>query len=46
VRIERFERAWIDYPQFGKVAFVAARRDGAEPPDRLAPQPRDFLFLR
>jgi len=46
MRVERFERGWIDYPQFGKVAFVVARRDGAAPPNRLAPRLREFLFLR
>jgi uncharacterized protein len=34
---ERFERSWLEYPEFGKVGFRVARRDGAEPPNRLAP---------
>lgn len=33
----RFERSWLEYPEFGKVGFRVARRDGADPPNRLAP---------
>jgi uncharacterized protein len=43
--IERFENAWLDFPKFGKVGFVVERRDGREPPNRLAPEPNDFLVL-
>jgi predicted double-glycine peptidase len=42
----KFERAWLDYPEFGKVGFVVARADHAAPPNRLAPVPSDFVFLR
>jgi uncharacterized protein len=42
----KFERAWLDYPNIGKVGFVVARADGVELPNRLAPQPHDFVFLR
>lgn len=43
--VEKFERAWIDYPQIGKVGFVVARRDGSAPPNRLAPQAKDFVLF-
>ena len=38
-----FEAAWIDAPEFGRAAFVVERADGAEPPDRLAPRPDEFV---
>lgn len=44
--VERFERAWIDYPEYGKVGFVIRRRDGVEPPNRLQPRVEDFVMLR
>jgi len=43
---ERFERAWIEDPKLGRMAFVVARRDGREPPNRLQPRPSDFVTLR
>jgi predicted double-glycine peptidase len=43
--IERFKNAWLEFPQFGRVGFLVARRDGWEPPNRLALQPEDFLIL-
>ena len=46
VPIERFEAAWLDYRDLGHVGFVIRRRDGREPPDRLAPDPRDFPTVR
>lgn len=46
MRVDKFEDAWLDYPQFGKVGFVVARRDGATPPGRLAPRPSEFVMLR
>ncbi len=44
--VAAFERAWIDYGDIGKVAFVVQRRDGPAPPGRLAPRPEDFLIVR
>ena len=44
--LDRFEEAWLDYPEFGKVGFVVARADGLAPPNGLAPQARDFVLLR
>ena len=43
MRVERFEAAWLDSPEFGRVAFVVERRDGRAPPNRLAPRPGDFV---
>jgi uncharacterized protein len=42
----KFERAWLEYPKFGNVGFVVARADDAPPPNRRAPVPSDFVFLR
>jgi predicted double-glycine peptidase len=42
--VESFEEAWLDFPEFGKVGFAVQRRDGREPPNRLAPKPDDFLI--
>jgi predicted double-glycine peptidase len=44
--VSKFQSAWLDYPEFGKVGFVVAPADGAAPPDRLAPTARDFVSLR
>lgn len=43
---ERFERAWIDFPQIGRVGFVVERRDGLIPPNHLEPTLAEFLVLR
>ncbi len=43
---DRFERVWLEFPELGRVGFVVERRDGLIPPNRLAPQPADFLVLR
>jgi predicted double-glycine peptidase len=42
--VEGFEDVWLDFPEFGRVGFVVQRRDGAEPPNQLAPEPVDFLI--
>lgn len=44
--VERFETAWIEYPEFGRVGFEVARRDGLIAPNQLAPRPDDFVMLR
>lgn len=46
MRVERFEEAWIDFPEIGRVGFVVARRDGSMSPNRLAPRASDFVMLR
>ena len=42
----KFQNAWLNYPEFGRVGFVVARADETQPPNRLAPVPSDFVFLR
>lgn len=44
--IEQFTRAWIEYPELGKLGFVVNRRDGLIPPNQLAPRARDFLLAQ
>lgn len=41
-----FFESWIEYPKLGRVGFVVQRRDGREPPNRLAPRSGDFVMLR
>ena len=43
---DEFEAAWLAYPEFGRVGFVVAQRDGTLPDSRLAPRADDFVFLR
>jgi predicted double-glycine peptidase len=42
----KFDAAWLDYLELGKVGFVVTPTDGEAPPNRLAPRPRDFVSLR
>jgi uncharacterized protein len=44
--IDQFEDIRIEFPQIGKVGFVISRLDGAEPPNRLAPNASDFVMTR
>jgi uncharacterized protein len=44
--VAKFEAAWMQYGEFGKVGFVVARTDGATAPNQLAPEWRDFVSLR
>lgn len=44
--LDEFEDAWLTYPEFGRVGFVVAPRDGTQPTNRLAPRTDDFVFLR
>jgi uncharacterized protein len=46
VTLDEFEDGWIEYPQFGRVGFVVAHADGTVPPNRMAPRPSEFVFLR
>ena len=43
---DEFEDAWLIYPEFGRVGFVVAQKDGTQPTNRLEPRPDDFVFLR
>lgn len=46
MRIDRFEKAWLDYPDVGKVGFIVSRRDSNKPPNQLIPNADDFYLLR
>ncbi|HET6522593.1 MAG TPA: C39 family peptidase [Geminicoccaceae bacterium] len=46
VRADRFEAAWLDYGEHGRVGLVVERRDGLPPPDRLRPSLDEFVLLR
>jgi predicted double-glycine peptidase len=42
----KFDSAWLEFPEIGKIGFVVVRKDGnAAPPNRLAPRPEEFLML-
>jgi predicted double-glycine peptidase len=42
----KFEDAWIDYPEVGRVGFTVEGRAGPAPAGGLRPQPRDFVIWR
>ncbi|MCL7422660.1 MAG: C39 family peptidase [Methylobacter sp.] len=44
--VDMFEKMRIDFPKIGKVGFVITRLDGAEPPNRLKPESREFVMTR
>ena len=44
--LARFEQAWIEYDEIGKVGFAVATRDGEPPTGSLAPKAREFYLLR
>ena len=46
MRTEKFEKAWLEYPNFGRVGFVVVGMDETRPVKRLAPRPEEFLALR
>lgn len=41
----RFVGAWIEYAEFGRVAFAVHRRDGLIPPNRLGVKADHFVLL-
>lgn len=41
----RFVAAWVEYAEFGRVAFAVSRRDGLIPPNRLGVTANDFGLL-
>lgn len=45
LRRDRFEDSWLDFPELGHVGFLVERPDGRTPPNRLAPNDRDFVAL-
>ncbi len=46
MQLEKFENAWIVYPEIGKVGFVVLRRDGSSPPNKLGPRRGDFVMFK
>jgi uncharacterized protein len=44
--VDRFMRAWLEFPALGRVGFVVERRDRRALPNRLAPRPREFMMVR
>jgi hypothetical protein len=40
-----FENAWLEAADVGHVGFVVRRKDGLIPPNRLEPEPSDFVTL-
>lgn len=46
MRIQRFEDAWLLYPEFGKVGFEVVDSEQLPNPNRLAPRSKDFVMLR
>lgn len=46
MRRQRFESAWLEYPEFGKVGFEVIDPAKGPQPNRLAPRDRDFVMLR
>jgi predicted double-glycine peptidase len=44
--VAKFQDAWMEYAEFGRVGFVVARADGATPPNQLGPAWDDFVSLR
>ena len=46
MQVEKFEDAWLEYPGFGRVGFIVARRDGIKPLNRLTPHAREFVMWR
>ena len=44
--VDKFKREWLDYPEFGHVAFVVTTTAGRATFNNLAPRPDDFVMLR
>lgn len=44
--VQKFEHAWLSYPEMGKVGFVVTPVDGTAPANRLAPTALDFVSFR
>ncbi len=45
--IDKFQRMWLDYGEpMGHVGFVVERADGRKLPNRLHPNPSDFVMLQ
>lgn len=46
MRDDKFEDAWIEYTDFGKVGFVVSAPPGVASVGGLTPRPEDFVTLR
>ena len=46
MQVEDFLDSWLEYPSLGRIGFSVQRRDGSAPPNRLAPDPDQFVMLR
>jgi len=44
--IDKFENAWIDYRELGRVGFVVTKSGTLAPPGRLRARASDFVVLR
>ncbi|WP_430233666.1 C39 family peptidase [Nitrosomonas communis] len=44
--IKQFKKAWINFPEIGRVGFVVARTDGVSMPNLLEPRAEEFVMLR
>jgi len=44
--IDKFENAWIDYRDIGRVGFVVTKSGALAPPGRLSARAMDFAVLR
>ncbi len=43
--LDRFETAWINYPELGRIGFAVNRKDEVVPPNSLSPRESEFLTL-
>lgn len=43
MRVERFEAAWLEWPELGRIGFAVEAADGTRPMGRLAPRPDEFV---
>lgn len=46
MRIDEFNKRWIDYPSLGHIGFAVERRDGVQVSNRLKPKMSEFVMLR
>ncbi len=43
MQVNKFERIWINFPQFGRVGFIVTRKGTPAPPGQLAARPNLFI---
>jgi predicted double-glycine peptidase len=44
--VRKFQRAWLDLGDLGRVGFIVAGRNGPVPPNALAPEAYEYVTLR